>query len=195
MREVFSMQRISIIIFALWATMGCAVAAESERVDWVIYLATTPYSYKSISNNYSNDDIGKHAFPLYIGYVYSKDSKSVQWYSVDGIAERKMKSFALDYPKYKLVSDVAILPSKRMTWTLDEYEFFDALVILMASKTGMYPVRYERNAIIDQDWRPVYEKEYRYTKEDIDSYRVKTLLWLPKPKNWDQDAYNERMKK
>ncbi|GFM35115.1 hypothetical protein DSM101010T_34800 [Desulfovibrio subterraneus] len=163
-------------------------------MDWVVYLVATPTSYEFV--NYSSDGLEKYSFPLYLGYIYSPDSKTIKWKSFHGFAEREMRSWSKSYMKYFLNSDYPLFESGRTYWELSDPEFFDAAVLLISDESGMFPIRYERNATIDPDWKPVFPKQYRYTKEDVESGRVKSL---PReaftPLNWDQESYNQRMNK
>jgi hypothetical protein len=115
---------------------------------------------------------------------------------VEKLFEDRMRRWSKTYPEYDLVSMHPIDASNKMGWKLSEPDFFEAATILITAETGLYPVRYERSAIIDPDWRPVFANKFRYTKEDAEKFRIPSM---PKkdftPLNWDQDAYNERMKK
>lgn len=188
------MKIASLFLMAFVLVTSIAHAENGSNVEWVMYLVVRAHNFKNAT--YSNDGIQNYEFPLYVGYIYSEDSKSIKWNALEKVVERKMKRWAETYSKYDLVSRHPLDASNKMGWKLSEYGFFDAAQVLIVEETGFYPVRYERNATIDPDWRPVFASKFRYTKEDADALRIAPM---PKkdftPLNWDQDAYNERMKK
>lgn len=188
---------MKISVFTVMAFMCLALSAYAEQrntVDWVMYLVVRAHNFKNAT--YSNDGIQNYEFPLYVGYIYSEDSKGIKWNALEKVVEREMKRWAETYSKYDLVSRHPLDASSKVAWKLSDYDFFDAAQVLIVEETGFYPVRYERNATIDPDWRPVFASKFRYTKEDADALRIAPM---PKkyftPLNWDQDAYSERMEK
>jgi len=188
------MKRASLLVVMLVMLSTIAHAENREVVDWVMYLIVRPHNFYRAA--YGNDAIEKYDFPLYAGYVYSEDSKSIKWHAVESVFEDRMRRWSKTYSEYDLVSMHPIDASNKMGWKLSEHDFFEAATILITEQEGFYPVRYEKNATIDPDWRPIFSGKFRYSKEDADKFRIAPM---PKkdftPLNWDQGAYNERMKK
>ncbi|ACU89618.1 hypothetical protein [Desulfomicrobium baculatum] len=72
---------VFILLYLSIITSSYAKNLKIENNDsWVIYLALDPYEASEISRIYHlNIDVKQYKYPLYVGYVYSPDSKIVYY--------------------------------------------------------------------------------------------------------------------
>lgn len=160
---------------------GNSYAKDGDNdVKWIIYLSVGPSSAVEISRfNGKNVDVTGYSYPLYVGYIYSKDLKNVEWHAEVNFVASAMQFWSEDYLEYPLVfkdgldSPIKeIVPgSKKLAWFLDDPEFLEAAVLLMQWDTHMRPIRWQRDVPIDKDWKPVFPKQVRIvgTPEQVEN--------------------------
>jgi len=166
---------ITLLVLVLCSTPS---VAQEEDVDWIIYLAVGPREAAIIQGyNHGDFDLTGYDFPLYVGYVYSDDSKSVNWHSEVDFAEEAISYWAKKRTEYPICyfSDVPVEVLEgtyEKAWLLSDPDFFDAAVILLRTE-HLIPIRWERNVPIDKIWKPVFPKQIRIdgtVKEAQDDY-------------------------
>ena len=170
----------------------------SETVEWVIYLAAGPDAALVVSQG--DNDIVKYEYPKYIGYLYTRDSKTIEWHTDVPYAKKFMQRLAnklREYGLYYFTEHPAPLlkEDNRDFWRLNDPAFFDAAVQLIPEYNYLRPIRFERNARIDKEWRPVFPVQVRIegpvddekgqVTEAVMAAEKKIQYNDYKPLNWD----------
>jgi hypothetical protein len=159
---------VAILILLLCPSLSKADKV-NENMDWVIYLAVGPYEAASLIWYQKQDyDITQYSYPLYVGYIYTKDSKKIEWHADVEFAKVSINNFAVHRARQLMFlwgypgGNNEIVPgSKKTAWNLSDPEFFDAAVRLIRTDSDLVPIRYERNVPLNKTWKPLFRKEVR----------------------------------
>lgn len=194
----------TIILVLFFPSISKAQNSNIE-VDWIIYLAVGPYEAAALLGYQGKHyDITQYSYPLFVGYLYTKDSKKIEWHAEVEFAKASIKKFAVARGRQLMFlwgapdGNNEIVPgSNKSVWDISDPEFFDAAVRLIRMDSYLVPIRYERNVPLDEAWRPIFQKSVRINgdigKEKLsykysqpvkianDKLKLKDFM----PTNWD----------
>jgi hypothetical protein len=171
---------LCVIIFLSTSLLSYAEQnLSSSNNSWVIYLALDPYEASEISRTYHVDiDIKQYKYPLYVGYVYSLDSKKVKYKAFTPLVENILKRWSGSFPQntcviphiasYKLGDENFIYGA---SFELQQYKGF---VVIMQG-VGVKP---------DDEWRPVFQQMFTIDDDPAaTSKKMNKILKTYWPKN------------
>jgi hypothetical protein len=157
--------------------------AENLKIEnndsWVIYLALSPYEASEISKIYHLDiDVKQYKYPLYVGYVYSTDSKVVHYRSFTPLVDEKLKSWCeyaskggFNVPGYDNYHN----GDKDFIYAASiNLQQFEGFVVIMRG-IGVKP---------DDEWRPVFQQMFTIDDDpDETSKKMNKILKTYWPEN------------
>ncbi|ACU89620.1 hypothetical protein [Desulfomicrobium baculatum] len=169
---------IRLILFVLlyFSIIQCS-HAENLKVEnndsWVIYLALDPYEASEISRAYHlGIDIKQYQYPLYVGYVYSPDSKIIYYKSFTPLVDKILKRWCeyaskggFNVPGYDNYHN----GDKDFIYAASiNLQQFEGFVVIMRG-IGVKP---------DDEWRPVFQQ--MFTINDDPDATSKKMNKIPK---------------
>lgn len=145
----------------------------SKSNSWVIYLALGPYSANRIAlMNHIDIDLKQYKYPLYIGYVYSHDSKIVHYKSFNPLVDKVLKRWceyasrgAFNIPGYG-------------NYRNGDKEFIYAASIHLQQREGFVVIMRGIGVNPDDEWRPVFQQ--MFTIDDDPDSTSKRMNNIPK---------------
>lgn len=172
-----------IFLFLVIMMMSQSLYADNNHSNadksWVIYLALDPYDASEISRVYHlGIDVSQYEYPLYVGYVYTLDSKNVMYKSFSPLVDDILKRWASKFPK-----NPCILPDMKGSRIEDkdfivcaslQLQLMESFVVIMRG-VGVTP---------DDKWRPVFSRMYKIDGDpDLTSTMMNDVKGVYSPLN------------
>jgi len=172
-----------LVFILLYLSIITSSYAKNLKIDnndsWVIYLALDPYEASEISRIYHlNIDVKQYKYPLYVGYVYSPDSKIVYYRSFTPLVDRKLKRWS-DYAAKGGFN----IPGYG-TYHNKDKEFITAASIYLQQREGFVVIMRGIGVKPDDEWRPVFQQMFTIDDDpDETSRKMNKILKTYWPEN------------
>jgi len=180
-----------LFVFSFIVRSAYAQTVDNENKAWTMYIAIGP-KYADIFNAVNageNLDIRKYKYPLYVGYFYSMDSKSIQWKSFEPFVEPAMKDWAEWQNRIGggVYYDHEIpYKGKKITFNFDDEEYVEVAERSLVRHQGLFSIRTVRGELPNELWRPKFKHQYT-----IDFYfDNSTAFKLDRIMRNDEDAWD-----
>lgn len=168
--------RLILLIFLYFSIIPCSHAENlkfENNDSWVIYLALDPYEASEISRVYHlGIDIKQYKYPLYVGYVYSNDSKIVYYRSFTPLVDKILKRWS----EYAAKGGFNI-PGYGNYHNGDK-EFIYAASIYLQQREGFVVIMRGIGVKPDDEWRPVFQQ--MFTIDDDPDSTSRKMNNIPK---------------
>ena len=155
---------LTLILMQLLPISAYAQAADGKA--WTLYVAISPGSADVFNYAYADGklDIRKFKYPLYVGYLYTTDSKSIRWKSFQPFVEPAMSSWAEQ--QNEVNGGVAIDPTtpfkykgKKWVFTFEDDEYVEVAPMPLFRR-GLAVIKTVRGQLPDDSWRPKFNHQY-----------------------------------
>lgn len=157
------------ILFAAALVLLCqpSYSAETSVTNskaWVIYVAMgADTAYQNVKPD-NKDLIKQYEYPLYVGYFYSTDGKSVQWKCFVPMAQAMMKNWAEYQNKVggqvMLDRELPYPKNNKLISTFRDPEYRE-LIGWDIRRRGMREIHTVLGEKPDDAWRPQFKHQYR----------------------------------
>jgi hypothetical protein len=176
---------ILFVIMSLSSYSNADISNNNESNSWVIYIALGPYSANRMAlMNHVDIDLKQYKYPLYIGYVYSTDSKIVHYRSFTPLADKVLKRWCeyaarggFNIPGYGNYYNGDKDYVYAASINLQQFEGF---VVIMRG-IGVEP---------DDEWRPVFQQMFTIDDDpDATSRKMNKIFKTYSPLNKRSDHF------
>ena len=180
--------RIIIMLCIIISLSSYSNAGDSNNIksnSWVIYLALSPYGASRIAWMHHLDiDLKKYEYPLYVGYVYSPDSKIVYYRSFTPLVDKVLKRWS-DYAAKGGFN----IPGYG-TYHNGDKEFIYAASIYLQQREGFVVIMRGIGVKPDDEWRPVFRQMFTIDDDpDATSKKMNKILKTYSPLNKRSDHF------
>lgn len=170
----------SIFLYSSIITSSYAENYKNKHNDsWVIYLALDPYEASEINKAYHlGVDVMQYKYPLYVGYVYSPDSKIVYYKSFTPLVDKILKRWCeyaskggFNIPGYGNYHN----GDKEYIYAASiDLQQFEGFIVIMRG-IGVEP---------NDEWRPVFQQMFTIDDDPhATSKKMNTILKTYWPEN------------
>jgi len=175
----------------LLSTSAGAQQMENNDKAWTMYIAIGPSSADVFNYAHAGGKLDIHTFkyPLYVGYFYTTDSKSIRWKSFEPFVEPAMKRWAEEQNKENGgVAYDATTPfkykGKKWVFTFEDDEYVEVAPMPLF-RSGLVVIKTVRGQFPDDSWRPKFKHQYTIDFEFDNSTAYKLNFIMLK----DRDAW------
>lgn len=180
--------RLLFFILLYFSIITCS-HAENLKIEnnysWVIYLALSPYEASEISRIYHLDiDVKQYKYPLYVGYVYSLDAKTVNYRSFTPLVDKILKRWC-DY-----ASKVGFNIPGYGNYDNGDKDYIYAASINLQQFEGFVVIMRGIGVKPDDEWRPVFQQMFTIDDDpDATSKRMNKIQKTYSPLNKRSDHF------
>ncbi len=177
----------TLFVFSCLVVCSTVVFGQIHHTAWTMYIAIGPSEADILNGQFNQKlNIKRYKYPLYVGYFYTEDSKSVKYRCFEPIAEKAMNRWASrrGEPRGEVSYDVGF---EAKSAKLGDDNYVNVAEIEILKYYNMRVIKITKGVLPDDLWRPQFKHQHTIgiSLEDRPSlFRELDQIMLPRDESW-----------